>query len=190
MIPVTAASTTHYLNENNEETTAQIVIWQAALIEALSEIITDIKPWNETITERLVLEINEDHLASLALFCAYTDAKKPMVKQLKSMWDEDKIYQKAIADPQSKFKQILRSVDCFLPYEFDFNFEFADFNQEEMLFGSIYELKKELDNLHSKTFSKMSEMTNSVELMAKEAYDKLNQLCDFAITHQLILWIN
>lgn len=190
MIPLMAASATNYLEEQNPTTASLIEAWQSALLEALSEIMPDLQPWSETNSETLNAEIDETELASLALLCAYTEAKKPVVKQLKSMWDEDKIYQKAINDSQSKFKQILRSVDCFLPYDFDFNFEFADINQDEMLFGSVYELKNELDALNMRTFSKNSESLNSVELMAKSAYDKLLQLCEFAITQQVILWIN
>ena len=186
-----ASTANHTLIDKDESAKEKINEWQTSMFDALNEIYPDLKAWDESNKEHLTLEIEETELAALTLLCAYTEEKKPLITQVKSMWDEDKVYQKAIANQKSKFKQLYRSVDCFIPYDFDFNFEFVDINEDEMLFGSVLELKKELDYLAMRAFEQQPvDSKNQVAKMAHHAYSQLSKLANFAIEHHLPLWVN
>lgn len=190
-IEVMSASALNYYKEEADLET--IEAWQNAIHEALSEVITDLKPF-ENKPAILTYEIDENELAALALFTAYTEEKKAAPKVLKNMWDEDKVFLKASNNVKSKYKQLLRSVDCYLPHDFDFNFEFADASDEAMIFGSVEELYRECQRLNKLTFNleeKVSELkSDSVEDMAAHALTTLLVLAAHAISNKTFLWIN
>ena len=163
--------------------------WQAALIDVLKENEIRIDGWQEDSSAFAVKEIDEECLAALALCAAYTEAKKPLPAKLKSVWDEDKIYSKAANSNDSKYKQLLRSVDIFLPGNFPYNFEFADMNEEVMLFGSLDELIDQCLRLKRSAF-KDETTVNQVSKMALEALNLYLEMAQLAKTSQLPLFIN
>lgn len=165
------------------------LVWQEALLEALKENEIMVSPWQENSTYHEAKEIDETCLASLALCAAYTEAKKPVPAKLKSVWDEDKVYTKAANSNDSKYKQLLRSVDIFLPGDFSYNFEFADMNNEVMLFGSLDELISECQRLKRAAFKEGS-AANPVMTMAAEALNLYLEMAELAKTNNLPLFIN
>lgn len=164
------------------------LIWQEALLEVLKENEIIVSAWQEESSFHEVKAIDEAYLASLALCAAYTEAKKPVPTKLKSVWDEDKVYTKAANSNDSKYKQLLRSVDIFLPGDFPYNFEFADMNEEVMLFGSLDELISECQRLKRTAFKEDSE--NQVTTMAAEALNSYLEMAELAKAKNLPLFIN
>lgn len=163
--------------------------WQEALLEALKENEIIISEWQENSTFHEVKVIDETCLASLAVCAAYTEAKKPVPAKLKSVWDEDKVYTKAANSNDSKYKQLLRSVDIFLPGDFPYNFEFIDMNEEVMLFGSLDELINECERL-KRTVFKEGSSTNQVMTMAEDAVNLYLEMAKLAKSNNLPLFIN
>lgn len=163
--------------------------WQSALIEVLKDNEVSIHAWQEASEEMIVKEIDETCLAALALCAAYTEAKKPLPAKLKGVWDEDKVFIKATNSNDTKYKQLLRSVDIFLPDQFPYNFEFADPNEEVMLFGSLDELIEECERLNRIAF-KEETSSNPVMVMAKEACMMYLEMAKLAKACDLPLFIN
>lgn len=165
------------------------LIWQEALLEVLKENEIIVAAWQEDSSYHEAKAIDEVQLASLALCAAYTEAKKPVPTKLKSVWDEDKVYTKAANSNDSKYKQLLRSVDIFLPGDFPYNFEFADINEEVMLFGSLDELISECQRLKRAAF-KEGLPENQVMTMAAEALNLYLEMAELAKANNLPLFIN
>lgn len=165
------------------------LIWQEALLEVLKENEIIVPAWQEDSSYHEAKAIDEAGLASLALCAAYTEAKKTVPTKLKSVWDEDKVYTKAANSNDSKYKQLLRSVDIFLPGDFPYNFEFADMNDEVMLFGSLDELISECERLKRAAFKEGSAM-NQVMTMAEEALNLYLEMAKLAKANNLPLFIN
>lgn len=184
------------LEEDNLKDTVeiyeQVLVWQSALLEELSPICKCNK-WDETNKYVHCDYTDEMDLAALKLFIAYHEDKKPVPAKIKSTWKEDKVYRKM---KKTKYPSIIKG-EVFLPSDFDFQFTFANADNEISTFGSIYTLEKECEKLidllnidKEKTKDYLEYTGDNLTDKAKIACIQIYQCVLFAKEHDTCIWID
>lgn len=178
--------------QDSMEILEQVMVWQTALLEELSTICT-CEAWDETHKNVTCDYIDELDLASLKLFIAYNEDKKPIPSKIKSTWKEDKVYRKM---KKTKFPSIVKG-EVFLPFPFDFQFTFANADNEISTFGSIDTLEKECEKLLSLLNVDKEHMDDDLKETgdnlldkAKVACIKIYQIVLFAKEYHTCIWLD
>lgn len=167
-----------------DEILAQINEWKSALMEQLSELIKE-DEWIENETASKDIEIEDENIHSLLYANAYLLQKKQLPSKLKSVWEEDKVWLAAFKD--KKASHFIKGVSIWLPFDFDFVFQYIDVEGNEQLFASTNVLLKQITSL---TLQLEKQLDSELKTKALETLKQFESYAEYALTNKLILLLD
>jgi hypothetical protein len=135
----------------------------------------------------------------LVLWAAY--AQNPeLVRPISSKedWGQDVAYQLSYKKKDGSYPTLILGVETWLPVDFDFVFEAEWITGDKLMYGSAFQLMRELEDLNSKTWhanfdqfavwrQKGKEVDEPLEKGAQLAFSIFYQLAKNACDNRLIM---
>jgi hypothetical protein len=190
-----------------EQIRRAVLAWREGLSAALSKSLTSPLNWNETANSPYFTDKPAwDCYGALLLWSAYSEhldlsrpVANPLCKEDRTIgdWRGDPAYHRSAAEGSgTRFGQILRDVETWLPASFNFTFAAPWVTGDTRRFGSSTTLVAELDDLNSHTWrAKQEEFAlwrrngadfgAPLETSAQFAFAILRTMAGDAVTHGL-----
>jgi hypothetical protein len=148
-IPVMVITIPENVEAYRQERYADVVAWRKRLSEFLGARIRQPLDWDETKTTYAVATPRHDGMRALRLRAAYAelpDLELPLTPV--SLNDDPAYTRSAGVEGNTRFSQIVRHIDCWLPSEFDFAFKAEGPDEKPVDFGSGLALLRQLEDLN------------------------------------------
>ncbi len=138
-----------------------------------------------------------------AAYAEHPDLERPTANPLclpdrkTGDWHDDPAYKRSVADGfRTRYSQLLRDVEVWLPADFDFTFEAQWMTGEARQFGASGTLVRQLDDLNARTWRAAPEeldvwrragadFSAPLEVGAKFAFALLTDLAGKGVEHRL-----
>ncbi|MCZ6787376.1 MAG: hypothetical protein O7E54_09445 [Planctomycetota bacterium] len=142
-------------NDDPDQVRAAVLAWRAKLAEALKEVLVGGLDWREDdeapyFTDKPAWDCYGD----LLLWAAYEENPDlPRPEKSVEAWSEDPAYTRSNdKDAASRYPNLVKGVEVWLPADFSFTFRGPDAGGEETTFGSSAGLQRELELLNDRTW--------------------------------------
>jgi hypothetical protein len=170
-----------------------VMAWRSALAAQLSTRIEEPFDWDEALdTPWSTARPGWDGFGALILWAAYAEhpgRRRP--EMLPEQWDGDPVYLRANDEGfRSRYAQLVRPVELWLPAPFDFTFEEATVDGRWTILGSLIALRRQLAELNEATW-KASVQTIAGwarEVPAGDAPLEVRARYAFAVVSDLVQW--
>jgi hypothetical protein len=138
-----------------------------------------------------------DAYGDLLLWAAYSEkALKPPMSSV-SDWSSDPVFV-AVANGKTRYPALLQGAEVWFPVDFPYVFRGEWITGDELIYGSVPQLVRELDDLNSRTFRSSSqefsewrregkESTEPLEKGARLAFAIFSAMAKHAVEHRLIM---
>ena len=141
--------------DDPDQVRAAVLAWRAKMAEALKEVLVGEIDWREDDDAPYFTDKPSwDCYGDLLLWAAYEenpDLTRP--KESVEAWSEDPAYTRSNdKDAASRYPNLVKGVEVWLPADFNFTFRGSDAAGEEITFGSSVSLQRELELLNDRTW--------------------------------------
>ncbi|HEY4169762.1 MAG TPA: hypothetical protein VGM96_23425 [Reyranella sp.] len=184
--------------KDSERIRKAVLTWRDGMEHALRQHLTEPLDWAET-TEApwFTGRPGWDGFGSLVLWAAY--AEQPGLRRpaaLPEEWDDDPALVRSNADGfRSRYSHLVRNVELWLPYTFEFTFEGEDVDRRRIIVGSSATLGRQLGELNAATWkmdaSELTALANDrpsgtgLESCARHGLAVMTGLVQSAVKHGL-----
>lgn len=178
---------------------AAVMAWRSALAGLLGNRIDEPLDWDEALdTPWFTGRPGWDGFGSLILWAAYAEypgRRRP--EMLPEPWDGDPVYLRANDEGfRSRYAQLIRPVELWLPAPFDFTFEEATVDGRRTILGSLIALRRQLAELNEATWKanlqaiagwarEVPAVEASLEARARYAFAVVTDLVQWAVARRL-----
>lgn len=178
---------------------AAVMAWRSALARRLGNRIDEPFDWEEAIDAPWsTARPGWDGFGSLMLWAAYAEhpgRRRP--DMLPEPWDGDPVYLRVNDEGfRSRYAQLIRPVELWLPVPFDFTFEAATVDGRRTILGSLVALRRQLAELNEATWKanlqaiagwvrEVPAEETLLEARARYAFSVLSDLVQWAVARRL-----
>lgn len=170
-----------------------VTAWRSALGRLLGNRIDEPFDWEEALdTPWSTARPGWDGFGSLILWAAYAEhpgRRRP--EMLPEPWDGDLVYLRANGEgARSRYAQLVRPVELWLPAPFDFTFEAATVDGRRTTLGSLIALRRQLAELNEATWKASGQAVAgwAREVPAVEASLEARARYAFSVVSDLVQW--
>lgn len=172
---------------------AAVMAWRSALAAQLGHRIDEPFDWEEALdTPWFTARPGWDGFGALMLWAAYAEhpgRRRP--EMLPEQWDGDPVYLRANDEGfRSRYAQLVRPVELWLPVPFDFTFEEVTVDGRRTILGSLIALRRQLAELNEATWEASAQTIAgwAREVPASDAPLEARARYAFAIVSDLVQW--
>lgn len=172
---------------------AAVMAWRSALAAQLGHRIDEPFDWEEALdTAWFTARPGWDGFGALMLWAAYAEhpgRRRP--EMLPEQWDGDPVYLRANDEGfRSRYAQLVRPVELWLPVPFDFTFEEVTVDGRRTILGSLIALRRQLAELNEATWEASAQTIAgwAREAPAADAPLEARARYAFAIVSDLVQW--
>ena len=201
-IPVMVITFPENMEAYRQERRADIAAWRERLSHFLGSRIGQPLDWDETDTIYAVATPRHDGMRALRLRAAYAELPDLELPLTSVDLSDDPAYLRSTGiEGNTRFSQIIRHVDFWLPSEFDFVFKAEDPDEKPAWFGSGLVLLKQLEYLNDSIW-KATQRTiegweeaglpsgGSLDQEARYGFSQVFLAAQFARDHQLPMMLD
>lgn len=178
---------------------AAVMAWRSGLARLMGSRIDEPLDWEESLDTAWVTgRPGWDGFGALILwaaYAAYPGRRRP--EMLPEPWDGDPVYLRANDDgARSRYAQLIRPVELWLPTPFDFTFEETTVDGRRTILGSLIALRRQLAELNEATWKANGQaiagwvreapaVDASLETRARYAFAVVSELVQWAVARRL-----
>lgn len=182
-IPVIVITIAENVEKSRRERRVDIVAWRDRLSDFLGSKITQPLDWDETNLVYAVATPHHDGMRALRLWAAYAELPNLQPPLYSVDLRDDAAYLRSTsAEGHTRFSQIVRNIDFWLPSDFDFVFKAEDPSEELADFGSGPALLKQLEDLNVSTWQASQDTIEGWETAGLPSGGSLEQEAKYAFS--------